>query len=103
MSWCAVAAGVTSSAKTSSAPVIWLVAATASPSTSRKPKPSRRDGNAGGAGDVGVDRGEEERPRGDQHEGDGHDRDDEQDADLPVVMPRKVPKSSESRPLRTPW
>src|SRR5438128_1747616 len=42
--WCAVAAGVTSSAKTSSAPVIWLVSATESPSTSRKPKPSRLTG-----------------------------------------------------------
>src|SRR5437868_1413328 len=41
---CAVAAGVTSSAKTSSAPVIWLVSATERPSTSRKPRPTSRTG-----------------------------------------------------------
>ena len=43
ISW-AVAGGATSSANTSSAPVIWAVSATASPSSSRKPMPSARVG-----------------------------------------------------------
>ena len=42
-SW-AVAGGATSSANTSSAPVIWAVSATAIPSSSRKPMPSARVG-----------------------------------------------------------
>ena len=44
VSCCAAAAGATRSANTRSAPVIWLVAATASPSRSRKPSESARTG-----------------------------------------------------------
>src|SRR6266568_1285763 len=62
--WCAVAAGVTSSAKTSRAPVIWLVAATARPRRDSDQCHVRRPhGEQGGhllAGDA-EERAEEER------------------------------------------
>ena len=61
ISW-AVAGGRTSSANTSSAPVIWLTSAAVAPSSSRNTVSSTRTGHAVGAGHVGVDRGEQQRP-----------------------------------------
>ena len=50
---CAVAAGITSSAKTSSAPVIWLTSAAAQPSRTRKTVLSSRTGTPRAAATSG--------------------------------------------------
>ena len=57
----AAAAGITSSAKTSSAPVSWLTSAVVTASSSRKTVDSRRVGTPARLGDVGVDRREDQR------------------------------------------
>ena len=61
-SW-AAAAGATSSANTSSAPVIWLVAATASAEHEEKRRVEDGDRQPARSRGLGVDRLEEQRPR----------------------------------------
>ena len=82
VSWWAVAAGVTSRAKTSSAPVIWPRLRHRQAEHEQKAEAEGADGNPGGAGDVGIDRCEEQRSGGDRDQRDGGGRDGEQHDDL---------------------
>ena len=58
----AVAAGATSSAKTSRLPVTWLVPAAATPSRTRNAAETSAHRDPRARGHVGVDRGEQQRP-----------------------------------------
>ncbi len=103
VSCCAVAAGVTSSANTRSAPVIWLVSATDSPSTSRNAVPSNPTGTpAARATSASTDAKNNGRAAA-TTKTTAADATTSNTTTWPVVMPRKVPKRSESRPLSTPW
>ena len=57
----AVAAGMTSRANTSRAPVIWLASAAAKPSRTQEHHDTTRTGTPRADGHVGVDRGEQQR------------------------------------------
>ena len=79
---CAVAAGMTSRANTSRAPVIWVVAAAARPSSTRKAPPSSRTGTPWTAATAGsIEANSRGRPTSASTRNDA-ERDDQQDDDL---------------------
>jgi len=81
--------------------VIWLASAAAKPSRTRRAA-TRTHGDAPRRGHVRIDRGEQQRPT-DRHQDPERDcGHQEQREDLGVVIPRKLPKSSELMPLRLP-
>ena len=95
------AAGATSSAKTSSTPVICAVAATASPSTTRNPT-SSKDRDAARGGSLLVDRGEKQRSPGEAKKTSTPIVTAARIRTSPVVIPRNEPKSSSCRFSRMP-
>ena len=98
----AIAAGASSSANTSSTPVICAVAATASPSTNRNAAESAPHRHAAGGGERAIDRGEEQRTPDDREERQAHTPDDASVSTSPRVTPRIEPNSSVSKLSSTP-
>ena len=84
VSRCAVAAGMTSRAKTSNAPVICVAAAAARPSSTRNAPPSSLTGTPCDSGHGGIDRGEQQGTADECHDRDDAHRDHEQGEDLAV-------------------